>query len=406
MSQRPPRPALTADLLLVGGGLASGLLAWRLRQLRPELRVQVLEAGATLGGNHTWSFHDADLTREQHRWIAPLVGWRWPGHEVRFPGLNRRLSGGYASITSERFHQVLSGALGEHALRLGVEACEVTPTQVVLRDGTTLQAGAVLDARGTPPAAHMRLGFQKFLGQVLALSQPHGLSLPLLMDATVAQRGGYRFVYCLPLDPRTVLVEDTCYADGEALDAAALRSEIADYAAARGWRVLRLLREEQGVLPIALDGDPQALWRAAAGVPRAGLAAALFHPTTGYSLPEAVRLADHVAALPDLAAPALFGAIRAHALRRWHDQRFLRLLNRMLFQAARPAERWRVLQRFYGLPEPLIARFYAGRSTRGDKLRLLVGKPPVPLRAALHAALGREPARRPVVGELPAGEGR
>jgi lycopene beta-cyclase len=45
------------------------------------------------------------------------------------------------------------------------------------------------------------------------------------------------------------------------------------------------------------------------------------------------------------------------------------------------------MQRFYGLPEPLIARFYAARLQALDKLRIVSGKPPVPLGAALRAAL-------------------
>ncbi len=72
------------DLILVGGGLANGLIAWRLRQLRPEIDLLLIEAGAQAGGNHTWSFHQDDLTAEQ-QWIAPLVAHRWPGYEVRFP---------------------------------------------------------------------------------------------------------------------------------------------------------------------------------------------------------------------------------------------------------------------------------------------------------------------------------
>ncbi|MFN9771358.1 MAG: hypothetical protein ACK54X_01840 [Burkholderiales bacterium] len=44
-----------ADLLRVGGGLGSGLVAWRLAQRRPELRMRRLERDAHLGGNHTWS---------------------------------------------------------------------------------------------------------------------------------------------------------------------------------------------------------------------------------------------------------------------------------------------------------------------------------------------------------------
>ena len=38
-----------ADLILVGGGLANGLLALRLRQARPDLRLLIIEQGETLG---------------------------------------------------------------------------------------------------------------------------------------------------------------------------------------------------------------------------------------------------------------------------------------------------------------------------------------------------------------------
>jgi lycopene beta-cyclase len=47
------------------------------------------------------------------------------------------------------------------------------------------------------------------------------------------------------------------------------------------------------------------------------------------------------------------------------------------------------MQRFYGLPEPLVARFYAARLHAFDKLRIVSGKPPVPLFAAVKAALDR-----------------
>jgi len=42
-----------------------------------------------------------------------------------------------------------------------------------------------------------------------------------------------------------------------------------------------------------------------------------------------------------------------------------------------------VLERFYGLSEGLIQRFYAGHLTIADKFRLLVGRPPVPIWAAI-----------------------
>ena len=380
-----------ADVVLVGGGLANGLIAWRLRQLRPGVRVLVLEAGATLGGNHTWSFHAGDLTPAQQAWLAPVVGHRWSSHSVRFPGGTRRLAGGYATIPSQRFHDVLASALGP-TVRLNTAAAIVEAQRVLLRDGTELRAPAVIDGRGRAPAEHIRLGWQKFIGREFRLVAPHGLSGPVLMDATVPQHDGFRFVYTLPLDARRVLVEDTYYADGPRLEPDQIRARIDTYVRAQGWEAQEMLREEHGVLPIVLDGDPQALW--GGDVPRSGLGAALFHPTTGYSLPDAVRLADLVASLPDLSAAAVHAAIRAHALAQWRGQAFFRVLNRMLFQAAAPQQRWRVMQRFYGLPEPLVARFYAGRPTWADKLRIVSGRPPVPLAAALQAALGRVPPRR------------
>ena len=65
--------APTYDVILAGGGLANGLIAWRLRTQRPELRILLLEQDDHLGGNHTWSFHASDLNAAQRAWIAPLV---------------------------------------------------------------------------------------------------------------------------------------------------------------------------------------------------------------------------------------------------------------------------------------------------------------------------------------------
>jgi len=45
------------DVLLLGDGLANGLVAWRLQQRRPELKLQLVEPQSRLGGRHTWSFH-------------------------------------------------------------------------------------------------------------------------------------------------------------------------------------------------------------------------------------------------------------------------------------------------------------------------------------------------------------
>jgi lycopene beta-cyclase len=381
---------LPYDLILVGGGLANGLIAWRLHTQRPELNILVLEAGDAIGGNHTWSFHDGDLNVEQRVWIAPLVGARWPRYEVVFPGHARTLESGYASIASTDFAWVIAAALGP-ALRTGVQVEAVTPTTVRLAGGETLRAGAVIDGRGPQASTRLALGYQTFLGQEVRLAVPHGLTAPVIMDASVEQQGGYRFVYLLPFGPDRLLIEDTHYVDTQAWEPERLRANIAVYAKARGWEIAQVLREEHGSLPIVLAGDLDSFWRDLDGQPSSGLRAGLFHSTTGYSLPHAVRLAERIARLPDLRAPALFEAIRLEAHATWKGQGFFRLLNRMLFLAGSADKRWAVMQRFYRLPAPLIARFYAGRLRLRDKARVLTGKPPVPVRQAMVAACKTHP---------------
>jgi lycopene beta-cyclase len=276
---------------------------------------------------------------------------------------------------------------------LGTQVEEVTPAEVRLAGGTCIQADAVLDGRGDARTQHLTLGYQKFLGQSLVFEQAHGLNGPILMDATVEQRDGYRFMYTLPLTESSALIEDTRYSDSPLLDCDELRGEIEQYAASKGWRINELEREEQGILPIVISGDIQAFWREGIPeVPRSGLSAALYHPTTGYSLPEAVRLADAVCELDELHSAQLFEYIRSYSVAKWRRDGFFRLLNRMMFLAAEPTQRYRVIKRFYHLPQPLIERFYAGRLTLLDRIRLLTGTPPVPIGRALRALIQSDAA--------------
>ncbi|MBB4660109.1 lycopene beta-cyclase CrtY [Parvularcula dongshanensis] len=386
----------TYDLLFAGGGLSSALTAYRVAVSNPNLRIGLVEAADTLGGNHTWSFHETDVTADQHAWIDPFIVHRWPGQKVRFPKRERTLGTGYRSVTSERLHDVLSDVANVDLLT-GTPVAAADPDGLTLTDQRRL-AGTVLDGRGAQPTPRLTLGFQKFLGQEVRTAAPHGVTVPTIMDATVAQTDGYRFVYVLPFTQDTLLIEDTYYADGADLPEGTLRDEIAAYAARQGWQVAEVLREETGILPIVLEGDVDGFWDDARDGPAPlGLRAGLFHPVTGYSLPDAARLADLVAEACREGVPgpeALFALVENHAKTTWREQRFYRLLNRMLFRAAEPHLRYVVLERFYGLPQALIERFYAGKTTLGDMARVLAGRPPVPIPAAMRALrperLGRE----------------
>jgi len=344
--------------------------------------VRVIEGGDRLGGHHTWSFFATDIEAAGD-WIDVFVAKSWSAYEVRFPQRRRRIGNGYRSITSQQFHEVLTAELGDWIV-LNARIETLGSDWVRLADGRVLSADLAIDGRGPAASPDLALGYQKFLGRTVRLATDHGLDAPIIMDATVDQADGYRFVYVLPWDPRTLLIEDTRYTDRAELDRDALRRGINDYAYSRGWTVEAVLGEEEGVLPVALDGDIEAHWQRAEGRALSGLRAALFHPTTGYSVPDAVALADAICALATIDAVSVERLIRERSIRLWRDRAFFRLLNRMLFRAAPASKRYRVLERFYGLPEALIARFYAAKLTRLDKLRILAGKPPVPIGAALR----------------------
>ena len=380
----------------MGGGLQNGLIALAALAAQPALRVVVLERGAALGGDHTWCFHADDVPAAAAAWFAPLVAHRWDGYDVAFPTRQRTLTSPYAAISSARFDAVVRAALAaapNARLIFDAEVDEVAPGRVRYRAGGAthaLTATTVVDARG-PQTAAVDAGWQKFVGHELALDRPHGLARPMLMDATVAQDDGFRFFYVLPLGRDRLLIEDTRFSDGPALDRAALADAVTAYAAAHGWTG-RVVRTEHGCLPMPWAGDVVA---PTPGLIVGGYQGGWFHPVTGYSLPIALRVAqavaDALAAERDPAA-ALAPLVTAHRAQLGLAFR----LTKMMFRWFAPPQRWGVLAHFYRLPEPTIRRFYALALTRGDRARLFVGRPPRGL--SWRAVFGGAPA--PLAKEL------
>jgi lycopene beta-cyclase len=376
---------ISCDLAILGGGLAGGLIASALAAKRPDLDVRIVDSGPALGDNHVWSFFDSDIAAEDRWLVEPMIVHRWNCYDVAFPAHRRTIPHGYNAIESDRFDSVLRAQLGpDRIIPAKVESAHAGGA--VLADGAVIEAKGVIDARGPGDVATLDLGWQKFVGQLLRLNAPHGLAHPIVMDATVDQIDGYRFVYCLPFGPDAVFVEDTYYSDGPALDVAAVSARIAGYSAAQGWQVHTVERQETGVLPVVVGGSFDAYWESTgSGIAKAGMRAGLFHPTTGYSLPDAVRLASLIARSPDLSGAALATLTHDHAQAAWKKRGFYRMLDTMLFRAAFPAERYRIMEKFYRLDDALIARFYAAHSTPADMVRILTGKPPIPIPRALGA---------------------
>lgn len=368
------------ELIIVGGGLQGGLIALAVRRLRPTARVMVINRDRRPGGNHTWCFHSNDLPVAAEPFVRPLVAAEWPAYTVRFPSFARTVPSRYSAITSERFAAVIEQSGCE--LLSNTEATCLAADRVTLSDGTELTAGCVIDARGPtaaePPTA---TGYQKFVGMEIETERPWPDAAPTVMDASVPQDDGFRFVYVLPFTPNRILIEDTHFSDGPRLNKPLFRQRIAEYADARNVGRWRVVREEAGVLPMPWVGG--GVYVPDSGPLPVGYAGGWFHPATGYSLPVAVRVALAIAnATPTGARTAL----RKLAERVSPRQRFGRFLNRLLFTLVVPDQRWQVFRRLYrAVPDATLNRFYALDFGPLDAARMVVGwPPPVALSRLLH----------------------
>lgn len=370
---------LEFDCVIVGGGLAGGLLLHGLKVFQPDLRVVLLEKETHLSQHQTWCFHSTDLPVD-HQWLDKLISKKWSHQKVAFPEYERILKQEYNAMRSSEFSDFLMHHYGD-SIRLGVSVESLSQQQARLSDGRMITASQVVDARGWNPVTSQYQGFQKFVGWDVTLENAHGLEYVLLKDARIPQTDGYRFFYLLPWTAKSLLVEDTYYSNSSDLNHDKIGEEIQKYISEQGWKIASVDRKEAGCLPLPYFAEPSVAKEFISLGARSGI----FHPVTGYTFPDAVARVDLIIRAP---------------LTEWRDlladydrykksqMSFLLKLNRMLFLAAEPELRYKVLQRFYKLPADLIGRFYKGELKAFDWLRILIGKPPVPISKALKQILG------------------
>ena len=321
--------------MIAGGGLAGCLAALALAPAAPRSPACCCSSRATsFGGNHVWSFFDADVA-EADRWLVePIIAKSWPGYDIRFPRRRRTLPPAITASAPSCSTPLVRERLRPDQYRLGAAIASVD------RDGVTLEGGERIEAGDRRRCARRRPGSTRSTSAgrsssaaTIVLAAPHGLDRPIVMDACVDQSDGYRFVYCLPFAEDRLLIEDTYYSTDPALDRDALGRRIDDYAAAKGWRVAALEREETGVLPVAMGGDFDAFWPAAETVsPDRRCAAASSIRPPAIRCPTRCGRRSCSPRQADFAS--LHQVLRAEAARLWRRRGFYRLLDRMLFRAA------------------------------------------------------------------------
>lgn len=357
-------------LLIVGGGLAGSLAALAMAKLRPEVPILLIEEGASFGGDHDWTFFDSQID-EEHRWLLdPMVGERWPGVYVAFPKLPRKLELGFNSIVAADLDRHVRKQLRPSQYRLNTKVVGVRENEVVLPGGEKIKADATIDARGAAHLSMLDLGWRKSVSREYAFARPHRVDLPVLIDATVEQTEGMHYFALRPLDEQRLIVEDVCLAEMPELDLPAVHERIETYCELRGWRGGKHRRESSQVVPLALSDDVQAFWRGSgAQVAKIGRRGGFFHPSTGESLPDAVRNAMILAAQPDMTGAALHDLFEGEVERLWRKRDFHRTFNAALFDAT-VWERREVMAGLYRLDEKLIARFHGANLGMLDRMRI------------------------------------
>jgi lycopene beta-cyclase len=375
-------------VLIEGAGLAGCMALVALKWRWPELDIRLTSQhpmgekppDSSTVVSKTWCFHEGDVQPESWAWLTPYVSHSWAGYDVHFPRHSRSLSGRYHAIRSTDFF---------NRVRANFPIAFQLPQLPVSESKFDLK----IKATGWPSIHKTSdFGWQKFVGIDLKLKSPHGLSRPILKDARIEQIDGYRFFYCLPWSEKSLLIEDTYYSNSPDLDVDKIRQRIFQFAQMQGWEVESEERMEQGALPLDMGmGDSPEPRKHDAQEISIGAASGLAHPVTGYTTSTLLQQIESMvrgsgenesADVCDL--PALAQRVKAVNDNLREGSRYFHLLNRMLFNAAHPSERYVVLERFYRLSPDLISRFYAGRLNWADRARILIGRPPVPLFPAIR----------------------
>lgn len=397
-------PALDADVIIAGAGLSGLSLAVGLLDtgLPDNARILLIDPRETLSGaDRTWCFFDlvphAFESAITHRWNHWRV--RNGADEVvrSAPGIS------YCRIPGERFYELALERLAAAGRRVEimhgvtVENLESRGDHVEVRTSAGVLRGCLaMDSRPPPLPRATDDGrdvnlLQHFRGRVLRSTEPvFETGTATLMDFDVSQEHGIHFIYVLPFDAHTALVESTFFT-GRLLPDAVYESAIGNWLARRRPGVVfETIAVESGVIPMTTEPfDPWPSPR----VVRIGTAGGHVKPSSGYAFLAVQRFVRDfvprvVSALRagGCAEPPPARSPRTTAL----DTIFLSYLRSCPERA--PDTFYRLFER---VPPAVLARFLSDEGTLADDLTVMrkSDSPRLALEAIRAAPLVRRKAR-------------
>lgn len=252
------------DIAIAGAGCSGLSLAWHLLDAGFEgRRIVLVDPRTSYGRDRTWCFFDV--------WPHPfekLATHRWSRWRVRAsegPWIERSApSIAYAHLPSDAFYAAARRRLDEAGVevRLGVKAgaIEEGRTRACLHtDAGPIDANVVFDSRPPvgSPAADVTLLQHSEGWEVEVDEDRFQPGVATLMDFAVPQDLGVHFLYVLPFDARTALVEATWFSPTvhePSVHQAALERALDGHE-------YRVRHRERGVIPMTTAAFPRRIGR-------------------------------------------------------------------------------------------------------------------------------------------------
>ncbi len=386
--------------VILGAGCAGLSFCYYLLEAGVEDPVLILDQKTSFADDRTWCFWDVEPTPFSR---SATKSWgSWSLHAEGRTIVHRTERYPYRCLTAVDFYEHALKSIAERGnvtLRLGeaVEGYKAHGGRVYVRtEAATYTARHVLDGRGLPPGSPVfeearREAVwvpQKFLGLRLRTRKPvFDPRVCTLMDFSVAQERGLRFVYVLPFTEREALVENVYLAEAR-ISPEEHRRELAEYLGSRlglSPEDYVVDGEERGYIPMTDYRFPRRLGE---GVYSAGMLGGGSRPSTGYTFLRTQRYCRALAA--DLAAgrePSVKLDARRYGVL---DAVFLRFM--LLYPERCPGVYRRM---FAGVPAEALVRFLTEKSGAGDDLRLVGAMPKLPfLGVAARAVLNTRLPKR------------
>lgn len=371
------------EYVILGAGCAGLSLCYYLLEQGVREPILILDRRDGFPDDRTWCFWNVEATPFSHLCIK-----RWNSWTVHYAGRTAsQLSAQhpYLCLTAADFYGYALDRIasrGNVTLRLGesVEDCSEYGEEVLANTSRgDYTASYVFDGRGLPPGSPVfeeaRKNAvwvpQKFLGLRLRTQEPvFDPETCTLMDFSVSQERGLRFVYVLPFSGREALVENVYLSDAE-VSPDEHRAELAEYLSKvyglepGGYLVDG---EEQGYIPMTDYAFPRNPGERTYSI---GMLGGQTRTSTGYTFLRIQRycraLAESVVAGRDV--PKRVDAARYHLL----DKIFLR------FMKEHPEQCPGVYLRMFARLSPdTLVRFLTEKSTLADDVRLTLAMPKMP----------------------------